>query len=223
MKTLKEFILEQQLENLWDALKKVNKDAIDVFNAIFKLCEELKEKKFSLDNSTEKQKVFNIFVNKCFAGRDRNFAIPLAKKFGLSTEDGLRRFILSSHDDLVNRKCNISWVKQWDESAAEKEYKKAKENGEIPDSINDEEAQERDIVIYDRWNPENHAIKQFTGKRGKATDHFINMLRMDFKHESGTKYYDCYVMLWKNYNGKVEELKKRAELQQGYDDPNEFN
>ena len=30
-------------------------------------------------------------------------------------------------------------------------------------------------------------------------------------------------VLWKNYDGRIEELKKRAEEQLGYDDPNEFN
>ena len=78
------------------------------------------------------------------------------------------------------------------------------------------------MVIYDRWNPEEHIVKPFRGKRGKSTDHEVNMIRMDFKHEFGVKYYDCYPILFKNYEGHIEERKKRAEYQLGYDDPNEF-
>lgn len=215
-KSLYSILLEEK-ESVW----KKTKETIVIQDKIKNFCVSMKGKKVSLDNKQELRKIFKEFISKFTFGNDAQNRIVL-KKYGLATEEGFRKFILGSHNELEQNKCYIDWVKQWDESEAEKEYKKAKENGDIPSTIDDDDAEDRDLVIYDRWNPETHNVYGFNGKRGKSTDHQVNLLRMDFKYDSGTKYYDCYPILAKNYYGHEDELKKRAELQLGYDDPNEF-
>ena len=79
------------------------------------------------------------------------------------------------------------------------------------------------MIVYDRWNPETFEVFTFTGKRSKNNEKQVNMFRMDFHYDYDVKYYDCYPILAKNYFGREEELKKRAEEQLGYEDPNEFD
>lgn len=210
-------ILEAEAESLW----KQSKEASEIRYKLKNYFVSLKGKKYSLGNQTELRKIFKDFINTLTFGNYTS-NLTAVKKYGIATESGFAKFILDNHDNFIENKFYIDWVKQWDESEIEKEYKKWKESNKYVASISDEDAEERDLVIYDRWNPEEHIVKPFRGKRGKSTDHEVNMIRMDFKHEFGVKYYDCYPILFKNYDGHVEELKKRAEYQLGYDDPNEF-
>lgn len=210
-------ILEAEAESLW----KQSKEASEIRYKLKNYFVSLKGKKYSLGNQTELRKIFKDFINTLTFGNYTS-NLTAVKKYGIATESGFAKFILDNHDNFIENKFYIDWVKQWDESEIEKEYKKWKESNKYVASISDEDAEERDLVIYDRWNPEEHIVKPFRGKRGKSTDHEVNMLRMDFKHEFGVKYYDCYPILFKNYEGHIEELKKRAEYQLGYDDPNEF-
>lgn len=210
-------ILEAEAESLW----KQSKEASEIRYKLKNYFVSLKGKKYSLGNQTELRKIFKDFINTLTFGNYTS-NLTAVKKYGIATESGFAKFILDNHDNFIENKFYIDWVKQWDESEIEKEYKKWKESNKYVASISDEDAEERDLVIYDRWNPEEHIVKPFRGKRGKSTDHEVNMIRMDFKHEFGVKYYDCYPILFKNYEGHIEELKKRAEYQLGYDDPNEF-
>lgn len=210
-------ILEAEAESLW----KQSKEASEIRYKLKNYFVSLKGKKYSLCNQTELRKIFKDFINTLTFGNYTS-NLTAVKKYGIATESGFAKFILDNHDNFIENKFYIDWVKQWDESEIEKEYKKWKESNKYVASISDEDAEERDLVIYDRWNPEEHIVKPFRGKRGKSTDHEVNMIRMDFKHEFGVKYYDCYPILFKNYEGHIEELKKRAEYQLGYDDPNEF-
>ena len=179
-------------------------------------------KKKSMENKQDLSVVYGGMVEYCKSGWQVEQFRSMLRKYGLSSEEGFKKFILGCGHEFEENKWNMKWCLQYDLNAMEAEYKRAKEAGEIPDSIDDSEAEERDLVIYDRWNPETHIIKKFTGKRGKATDHQVNNIRMEFHYEYDVKYYDCYPILFKNYDGHVEELKKRAETQMGYDDPNEF-
>ena len=198
------------------------KDKAEMISYLDKTFNELKQKgTFSLNNQTDIKKIYKELKNKSGA-ENSTFMMDKISKCGFKDPESFAKFIINSHDELVKNKLNIDWVKQWDETTIEKEYKKAKENGEIPDNIGDEDADDRDLVIYDRWDPATHSVYPFTGKRGKSTDHQVNMIRMDFKHEYGVKYYDCYPILAKNYYGHEEELKKRAEYQLELNDPNEF-
>lgn len=224
MKNLIEYINEALIINeaQVDFWSLPAKDKAEMISYLDKTFNELKQKgKFSLNNQTDIKKIYKELKNKSGA-ENSTFIMDKIAKCGFKDPESFAKFIINSHDELVKYKLNIDWVKQWDETAIEKEYKKAKENGEIPDTIKDEDADDRDLVIYDRWNPATHSVYPFTGKRSKSTDHQVNMIRMDFKREYGVKYYDCYPILSKNYYGHEEELKKRAEYQLGLDDPNEF-
>lgn len=213
-------VILEELQSVWKKTAKNIKETVAIQDKIKEFCLGMKGKKVSLHNKSELRKAFKEFMSKMpFGNATQNREV--LKKYGLATEEGFARFILGSHDELEKDGCYIDWVKQWDESAIEKEYKKAKENGEIV-TKDDDEVEDRDLVIYDRWDPATHAVYEFIGKRGKSTDHQVNMCRVDFKYEYGVKYYDCYPILAKNYYGHEEELKKRAEMQIGYDDPNEF-
>lgn len=224
MKNLIEYINEALIINeaQVDFWSLPAKDKAEMISYLDKTFNELKQKgTFSLNNQTDIKKIYKELKNKSGA-ENSTFIMDKIAKCGFKDPESFAKFIINSHDELVKYKLNIDWVKQWDETAIEKEYKKAKENGEIPNKVEDEDADDRDLVIYDRWDPATHSVYPFTGKRGKSTDHQVNMIRVDFKYEYGVKYYDCYPILAKNYYGHEDELKKRAEYQLELDDPNEF-
>lgn len=232
MKNLLEFIKESlqinesATKSIWDS----DRDTSDLrfkikefFNTSQDCLKPNKQgKKRSMDNETDRTDVLRGLIKYCNGGYSEAKFRSILNQYGLATENGLRNFILSNGKKFEEQKWNMKWCLQYDLTALEAEYKRAKKAGEIPDAVSDEEAEDRDLVIYDRWNPETHAVYSFIGKRGKATEHQVNMIRMDFRYDFDVKYYDCYPILAKNYYNKVDELKKRAELQLGYDDPNEF-
>lgn len=223
MKTLNQFIKESlicEAKNIWSLGSKEKAEMVKILDETFS---ELKnERIFSLDNQEDCKKIYNTFKEHCkLLGTPTMVSDKLAS-YGIKDYESFRKFILGNHDQFVKYHFNIDWVLQWNETEAEKKYKEWKASKDYVEEIDDESAEERDLIIYDRWNPETHAPYPFKGKRGKGTDHQVNMLRLEFHYDYDVKYYDCYPILAKNYYGHEEELKKRAELQLGYDDPNEF-
>jgi hypothetical protein len=224
MKNLNEYINEALMINeaqtdLWSLPAK---DKAEFITFLDKTFNELKQKGiFSLNNKTDIAKVYKEFQHQ--SGADNStFMMDKIAKCGFKDAQSFAKFIINSHDELVKYKLNIDWVYQWNETEAEKKYKEWKNSADYSEEISDDEGDERDLIIYDRWNPAEHAKYSFKGKRGKSTDHQINMRKMQFSKDHGVKYYDCYPILASNYYGHEEELKKRAEYQLGFDDPNEF-
>ena len=229
MKTILEFIKESLQINEGITIKNVfnikDSEALEVLTNIKRFCEEMKDKKISLDNQSELRTAFNKFMDK--STWPKSMVYKIYKTYGLATEQGFRGFFLSNHDKLEKQKVNLDWIKQFDLTEIEKQYKAYKESdkyvqGIKGEDVNSDDVDERDLVVYDRWNPDTFEVFPFKGKRGKGTDQQVNMFRMDFHYDYDVKYYDCYPILSKNYFGHEEELKKRAESQLGYDDPNEF-
>lgn len=229
MKSILEFIKESFQLNEGLTIKNVfnikDSEALEVLTNIKRFCEEMKGQKVSLDNQTELRTAFNKFISK--STWPKSMVHKIYRNYGLATEKGFRGFFLSNHDKLEKQKINLDWVKQFDLTEIEKQYKAYKESddyiqGRKGEDVNPDEIEERDLIIYDRWNPDTFEVFTFKGKRGKNTDQQVNMFRMDFHYDYDVKYYDCYPILAKNYFGHEEELKKRAESQLGYDDPNEF-
>ncbi len=221
MKSLKNYILEY-LNSSYENWKLPVKEQIELDKWLSKLFYELsKVRIYSLDNKEDR----GVIYRKLMAVSGANDIQLLKDRINsyFNSEDGFAQFIINNHDEFVKKHFNLDWCLQWNETEAEKKYKAWKESKNYIESIDDEAAEERDLVIYDRWNPETHITKQFYGKRGKKTDHQVNMCRMDFHYEYNVKYYDCYPILAKNYFGNIEKLKQRAEYQLGIDDPNEFN
>ena len=219
----------EELDSVFKRTAKNAEETGKILDKLQALGVSLKGEKISLDNKIELRKVFKKFINSLSFGSDSQNR-QAVKKYGLATEEGFRNFILSNHDNLEKAKIDTNWVKQFDETAMEKEYKSWKNSNEYVagvkgEDFNDESdsGAERDLVVYNRWNPDTFMIWQnFKGKRGKSTDKFVNMCRVEFHYEYDVKYYDCYPILANHYFGHEDELKKRAELQLGYEDPNEF-
>jgi len=234
MQTLQETLFDNLFAPIYEELESVFKRTaknaeetgkiLDKFQA---LGAKLKGQKISLDNKTELRKVFKMFINSLSFGSDSQNR-SIVKKYGLATEEGFRNVVLSNAENFEKNKIDVSWVKQFDPDMKEQEYKQRKEKGEIElmtrcEDFNDEDGDDRDLVIYDRYDPYTYMVDQnFKGKRGKGTDKYVNDQRVQFHYEYGVKYYDCYPILGKNFFGHQDELKKRAELQLGYEDPNEF-
>lgn len=228
MKKLKDFIYES-LQINESVVKNVfnikDKEAAEVLNNIRKFCESMEGQKVSLNDKNKLKTVFNKFISK--STWPENMVRKIYKQYGLAHVEGFRGFFLSNHDKLEKFKIYIDWITQFDLPEIEKQYQAYKKSndyvqGRRGEDVDPEEVEERDLVVYDRWDPETFEVFPFKGKRSKNNEKQVNMFRMDFHYDYDVKYYDCYPILAKNYFGCEEELKKRAELQLGYDDPNEF-
>lgn len=228
MKAIIEYIKEALQMNesaKKDVFNIKDKEALEVLTNIKRFCDSMKGEKKSLDNKTELRTLFNKFIEK--STWPKSMVHSIYKQYGLATQEGFRGFFLSNHDRLEKQKIYIDWIKQFDLSEIEKQYQTYKKSDEyVPgrkgEDVDPEEVEERDLVVYDRWNPDTFEVFPFKGKRSKNNEKQVNMFRMDFRYDYDVKYYDCYPILAKNYFGHEEELKKRAELQLGYEDPNEF-
>ena len=225
MKNLNEYLNEALLINeaLIDFWSLPTKDKAEMISYLDKTFNELKQKGiFSLNNQSDVSKIYKMFQLKSGANNS-TFMQDKISKCGFKDPESFAQFIINSHDEFVKYKLNIDWVYQWNETEAEKKYKEWKNSKDYSEEISDDEGDDRDLIVYSRWEPDDHAKYSFKGKRGKSsTDHQINMRKMQFHKEHGVPYYECYPILAKNYYGREDELKKRAEYQLGFDDPNEF-
>lgn len=224
MISFRDFIIESQAEDIFAS----NRAAIEMVDSLKNAFTTLatNKAKYSLTNQTEAKKVFDKVVKSLKFG-DSNRNMQFMKKFGLYTPEKLAIFILSNPETLKSKRFNLDWVKNFDLSAAEQEYKKWKDSkdyveGKLFDKReDDEEPEKRMLIVYDRHNPEVHMQFDFIGKRGKQTDHQVNMMRVQFHYATDVKYYDCYPCLGSYYYSKsVEELKKDD---QQMIDPKEFD
>ena len=127
MQTLQERLFDNLFTPIYEELdsvfKRTAKNAEETGKILDKLQAlgvSLKGEKISLDNKIELRKVFKKFINSLSFGSDSQNR-QAVKKYGLATEEGFRNFILSNHDNLEKAKIDINWVKQFDETAMEKE------------------------------------------------------------------------------------------------------
>lgn len=222
MKNITDYIIESlvvESKDVWSLSGKEKAEMITILDKTFNKLS--KDRIFSLMNKTDRAKIYQVLKEQSGAEHSQ-FMMNKIASYGFKDPDSFAKFIINNYDQFIKNKFKIDWVLQWNETEAEKKYNEWKKSKDYVESVDDKDCEERDLVIYDRWNPEVHATYPFKGKRGKSTDHQINMLRLDFHYDFDVKYYDCYSILAKNYFGHEEELKKRAEYQLGFDDPNEF-
>jgi hypothetical protein len=219
MKSLTQYIFESEMQSIWKPNKANAQEAFNIQDKL-KSFFKVQKSKVSFENKSECRKCFKEFVaTLSFGNVSQN--LKVLSKYGLETELKFANFITRSKSEFEDKKYEISWIKDFDESALEREYKKEKAEGNIPkgykkDEIEDSEIEDRDLIIYDRWDPYTFMVfPDFKGKRTKSTRHQVNMMAMDAHYELGIKYYDCYPILSKNYFGHEEELKKRADYQIG--------
>lgn len=173
--------------------------------------------KVSLTNKSELSKFFKQFVATLSFGTGMQ-NLRVLKEYGMATEQGFAAILLGNHEKFEEKEWNVSCIKNFDLSEVEKEYRKWKNSDEYVKGVNvndiedTDDLDDRTLIVYDRWDPETAEEFDFKGKRGKNTEHFVNMCRVEFGKDTDTNYYNCYPILAKNYFGHLEEIKKRAEL-----------
>lgn len=205
---------EQELKSLW---KPKSGYAQEAFNIQDKLKNFMKgyKGKISLTNKGERGKFFKAFIaTLTFGSSMKN--LQVLKEYGIATEEGFAALVLGSQAELEKNKFNTSCIKNFDPSKLEselQEWKKTNGGGHDIEDPNDQgQLDDRILIVYSRWEPEIAQDFPFKGKRGKSTDHDVNMARAAFGKDHDVKYYDCYPILAKNYFGHIDEIKKRAEL-----------
>lgn len=219
MKSFKDYVLESfvneastEIRSIW-ASKSEAKEIQDKLKSFFT---EYKGK-VSLTNKTALGKFFKEFLETLTFGNNMQ-NLRVLKNYGMATEQGFAAVILGNQKEFEEKKWNTNCIKNFDLSEMEKEYKKWKDSDEyvqgvkVENTSDQEDIDDRILIVYDRWDPETAEEFDFKGKRSKSTEHFVNMCRVEFGKDTNTKYYDCYPILAKNYFGNLEAIKKRAEL-----------
>jgi len=173
--------------------------------------------KVSLTNKSELGKFFKAFVaTLTFGNTVKN--LQVLKEYGMASEQGFASVVLGNKKEFEEKKWDTSCIKNFDLSEMEKEHQKWQKSDdyvkgtEVEDASDQGDLDDRILIVYDRWNPETAEEFDIVGKRGKSTEHHVNMCRVEFGKDCDVKYYDCYPILAKNYFGHLEEIKKRAEL-----------
>lgn len=223
MKTLQEYINEALVSKSGTKhLFKITKDNAknvglieDKLSAFFKHS----KKRYSFTNKTDLKQMFDDFVS--YSGISRS----TLKEFGLISGAAIADLITKQHDELVNDGWDFRSIKTFDETEREREYKKWKNSDDYVEGkklrdekeLSDEPEDElkRTLVVYNAdWpgNPDTTLEYDFYGKRGKSTDHQVNMIRVDYHYRTGINYYKANAELLSNYLKKDEEALKKKEI-----------
>jgi len=219
MKNIKEYITESYITEAVNEIKSIWASKIEAKQIQDKLKNFFKgyKGKVSLTNKSELGKFFKQFLGTLSFGTNMQ-NLRVLKDYGMATEQGFAAVILGNQKEFEENKWNTECIKNFDLSEIEKEYKKWKDSDEyvqgvkVDDTSEQDDIDDRILIVYDRWDPETAEEFDFKGKRGKSTEHIVNMCRVEFGKDTDTKYYDCYPILAKNYFGNLETIKKRAEL-----------
>lgn len=175
------------------------------------------KKRYSFTNKNDLEQFFKDFVSYSKISKD------VLKEFGLISGSKIADLITKHHDELVNDGWNFKSIKSFDETEREKEYKKWKKSDDYVEGkklrdereLSDENELKRTLVVYDAdWpgNPDTTLEYDFYGKRGKLTDHQVNMIRVDYHYRTGINYYKANTALLSNYLKKDEEALKKKEI-----------
>lgn len=165
-------------------------------------------KRIHLENTDQCKKVFAAFESFCvikFGGKTPE----ILRQVNCYTYKLFKAYMHDHAEELEKNKANLNKFIDFNLSESEKAYKKyKKEHPEEFDAISDDDAQERDLTIYDRYNPSNHTNYKFVGKRGKDTEGQVNAFRQDFHYATGVKYYNCYSCLYSYYIEHKKDLEQ---------------
>lgn len=146
--------------------------------------------------------------------------------FGIRNENAFRNVLLANADRIIDNwpAAAISKIKNFDLSETEKKYRVWKssdayvkgEEFKADAEYTDDDDLQRIMVVYDANNPGDTSTVRtykFSGKIGKHTQETINMFKVDWKYDTGLKYFDARPCLLSHYLNKSEE-----ELMKLYDD-----
>lgn len=219
MKNITEFINEQLILEAFHIFKLNTSNA----QAGVKLEDSLRDflihtkNRYSLTNKQDLEKLFKDFSSQRFVDNDS------LKQFGLTSGKAIASILIDNKEKLEELGWKFDCIKTFDETELQKEYKEWKQSKDYvegkqldkkaAEDNDDEEVLQRTLVIYNAdypGNPETTLEYDFFGKRGKATDHQVNMIRMDYHYKTGVNYYKANACLLSYYLGKSEdELKER--------------
>lgn len=179
---------------------------IDSLNEVISR-QKIQPNSISLSNKTETKKFHTKLLDFIGDKYGDKVSLEIIRKYEIGTPESFAKFMYMNAEDLQARKVKIEIFKDFNESEAQKEYNRLKKEGVI-EEITDEEAEEnnndndlshRQLVVYARYNPSEHMTFKFPYKRGKASDNICNACKAEFKRQTGTKYFECYPILWSNY------------------------
>lgn len=172
-------------------------------------------KEYSISNKTDRGYLWNIFksaVNGLVKDED-------LKKYHCDSVDNLAR-ILGNNVELINKKIGKEYIKT-NETKTEREFKKWKDTDSyVPledydknDPYADDEELGRAWCIYYAYDPGDTELVKVFRINGKSTDpnviHEINMHKVDWKYETGLKYFDANPCLVEHYRSTDKESLKR--------------
>lgn len=194
------FNINEDVQSLW----KKTAETLEIQSKVKSFFNQMRDKKVSLENKNDLSKTYQAFLKTLTYGTN---ARTILGKYGIGTPEGFKNFILKEKETLEKNKYNISWVKDFDLSETEKEYRAYKKSDEYKSGEKKEEddANPRELVIYHRYDPGNYLVYPFSGNRGKSTQHYVRMCRMDFSYETGVKYWETYDCLSKHYFSHTPE------------------
>lgn len=222
MRTLTRFITE--------SIKSYNE--INIFKGIKgakaseKIIETLqrlsKTKKININDRESVKYLWERFLGHSMYSREELSAL------GLKTADNLRDALLQNADRILENwpEDAVAKIKDFNLSDTEKKYRAWKKSdkyvkgedfkGKDAYADDDKEALERVMVVYNANDPgDQSTVKTYRleGKVGKDTQEQINMFKVDWKYETGLKYFDARPCLLSYYLKKTED-----ELTKLYDD-----
>jgi len=180
------------------------------------------KKRYSFTNKQDLQALFKDYCSSSHLDRSD------LREFGLTSGDAIATLINNKKEELEKEGWKFDCIKTFDESEREKEYKAWKNSDDYVEgkkldrnNAKEEPTDEltRTMVIYDvnfPGSPDRTLEYEFKGVRSANNMHQVHMLRMDWHHKTGGKYYDARECFLSYYLKKSdEELKER---QQAWDD-----
>lgn len=226
MKSLKEYmILEMSLftkDEMTDIWGKATRQVAEFVTYFEKFLNKIK-KEYSIVNKQHVGYLWNIFKKEVSSMVKSN----TLREFNCDTPENLGR-LLGNNADLINKKLGKEYIKT-NLTKTEREYRNWKDTDEyVPlsdydknDPYEDDEELGRAWCIYCNFDPGDTSLVKVFRMNGKTTDknvmHEINMHKVDWKYETGLKYFDANPCLVEHYRSTDKE-SLRQEVDYLYDE-----
>lgn len=246
MKSLFEFLLEALIEkndllhpkggveNIKEALGIIS----DMHNFLKliggTMSPKLTKDMYSLNNKQDMTLVYNAFKSCTQLPNLKHIDSKKLYKWNIENVDKFRAFLNENASLLLDPSGKYKWtgitkILQFNPTKLEKEHEEWRKSADYVEGHQwnkddyDPSTEERSLIIYDRRDNDNPATIiefPFKGKRGKSTDHQVNMLRVEWcrmcGYKTSEKYYDAYPKLANNFykNGPApyEEMFDNSDL-----------
>lgn len=218
MKSLNEYIILEMSsitkDDLVSLFGKATLQTVQFSDQFIKFLYKIK-KEYSITNKTDRGYLWNMFsdtTGKMVKKED-------LEKYKCDNPENLAR-LLGNNIDIINKILGKEYIKT-NLSKTEKEFKQWKDTDEyVPledydkdNPYEDDEELGRAWCIYYANDPGDTELVKVFRINGKLTDpnvvHEINMHRVDWKYETGLKYFDANPCLVKHYRDTDKESLRR--------------